>query len=487
MSVLAGAVAALGHAPFDLPIFSVLGLMAAMTLFISTQTVKRAGLIGWSVGFGWFALSLNWIVEPFLVDIARHGWMAPFALVLLAGGLAFLWGAGFALTQRFRTGPVQALLLLCMVWTGVEALRGVLFTGFPWALIGHVLIDTPYVHLAAYIGALGLTLGLLLAVACLLLALVFKRWALVPALVLIGAPLLNMPDALRVDPDRPMVRLIQPNAPQHQKWDPDFIPIFYNRQLEFTRALPAVDLVVWPETAIPYALERAGGLIAQINKAAGGAGLILGAQRSEGPDYFNSLAVVGPSGGVSAVYDKHHLVPFGEYIPLAHLFSYIGFLGSAAQATGGYTPGPGPALLDIGAMGKALPLICYEGVFPRNLRGVARPDWLLLITNDAWFGTFSGPYQHLAQARLRSVEQGLPMVRVANTGVSAMIDPSGRVIESIPLGEAGYRDVALPAPLPPTFYSKTGDGPLLLLLVFVAMTLVMIRKRSSIDGPAPQA
>ncbi|WP_224824804.1 apolipoprotein N-acyltransferase [Cognatishimia sp. MH4019] len=487
IAILSGVVAALGHAPFDLPIFSLLGLMAAMALYLSATTWRRAFLIGWAVGFGWFAPSLHWIIEPFLVDIARHGWMAPFALVLLAGGLALLWGAGFALSARFRAGPVQAVLLLCVIWTGAEALRGVLFTGFPWALVGHVLIDTPYVHLAAYIGALGLTFALLLAAACLLTALWFKRWALVPAVGLLGLPLLVVPEPLAVGPDRPMVRLIQPNAPQHQKWDPDFIPIFYNRQLEFTRAAPAVDLVVWPETAIPYALERAGGIIAQITEAANGAGVILGAQRSEGPDYFNSLAVVGPSGALSAVYDKHHLVPFGEYIPLADLFSNIGFLGAAAQTTGGYTPGAGPEILDIGALGKALPLICYEGVFPRNLRLPGRPDWLLLITNDAWFGTFSGPYQHLAQARLRSVEQGLPMVRVANTGISAMIDPHGRILDSLPLGEAGYRDIALPAPLLPTFYSRTGDGPLLLLLVFVSLTLVMARKRSSIDGPAPQA
>ncbi len=487
MALLAGLIAALGNAPFDLPIFSLFGLMVAMALFLSATTWRRGFLIGWAVGFGWFATSLHWIVEPFLVDIARHGWMAPFALVLLAGGLALLWGTAFALGARFRAGPVQALLLLCVVWTGAEALRGVLFTGFPWALIGHVLIDTPYMSLAAYIGALGLTLALLLTAACLLTALWLKRWALIPAVGLLGLPLLVVPEPLAVDPDRPIVRLIQPNAPQHQKWDPDFIPIFYNRQLEFTRAAPVVDLVIWPETAIPYVLERAGGLMAQISEAANGAGVILGAQRSEDADFFNSLAVIGPSGAVSAVYDKHHLVPFGEYIPLAHLFSNIGFLGAAAQATGGYTRGAGPEVLDIGPLGKALPLICYEGVFPRNLRLDERPDWLLLITNDAWFGTFSGPYQHLAQARLRAVEQGLPMVRVANTGISAMIDAQGRVLESIPLGEAGYRDIPLPAPLPPTFYSRTGDGPLLLLLVFVALTLVMVRKRSSIDGSAPQA
>lgn len=482
LSALAGVVGALGLDPFGFPIATLLALLTVFALFLSARTVKRAALIGWGFGFGWFALALHWIVEPFLVDIARHGWMAPFALVLLAGGLALLWGAGFALAQRFRATPIQGLLLLCVVWTGIEALRGVLFTGFPWALLGHVLIDTPYVHLSTLVGALGLTLGLLLTGALLYLSLFQMRLLVIPAAAFLAAPLLLVPTALPEAPDRPTVRLIQPNAPQHQKWDPDFIPIFYQRQLEFTRALPAVDLVVWPETAIPYTLERAGGLIEQISASANGAGVILGAQRVEGPEFFNALAVIGPSGAISAVYDKHHLVPFGEYIPLASIFSRIGFLGAAARAAGGYSAGPGPQVLDVGPLGKALPLICYEGVFPRNLRASERPDWLLLITNDAWFGTLSGPYQHLAQARLRAVEQGLPMVRVANTGVSAVIDPQGRVLESIPLGEAGFRDVALPAPLPPTLYARTGDGPVLLLLVFLAITLLTIGGRLPVDA-----
>jgi len=234
-------------------------------------------------------------------------------------------------------------------------------------------------------------------------------------------------------------------------------------------------------------LDDAGGLIAQVNDAANGAGVILGVQRLTAPRFFNSLAVIGPSGAISSVYDKHHLVPFGEYVPFGDLLSTVGINGLAAREGGGYSAGPGPQVLDIGPLGKALPLICYEGVFPRNLRTTERPDWLLLITNDAWFGTFSGPYQHLAQARLRAVEQGLPMVRVANTGVSAVIDPHGRIIDSIPLGEAGSRDIALPAPLPATLYARIGDGPVLLLLVFLAITLLTLGRRLPVDDSAGAA
>ena len=177
---------------------------------------------------------------------------------------------------------------------------------------------------------------------------------------------------------------------------------------------------------------------------------------------------------MTALYDKHHLVPFGEYMPFGDFFGRFGIDGLAANEGFGYSAGPGPVVLDMGRLGTALPLICYEGVFPQDVGGYeTRPDFLLLITNDAWFGQIAGPYQHLAQARLRSAEQGLPMVRVANTGVSAMIDAAGQITAQIPLNEAGWRDAPLPPPLAPTVYARTGDAPmiafgaLLLLLSFI--------------------
>jgi apolipoprotein N-acyltransferase len=270
-----------------------------------------------------------------------------------------------------------------------------------------------------------------------------------------------------------VVRLVQPNAPQHQKWDPAWAPIFFQRQIEASAAAPRPDLIVWPEAAVPVLLEDAGPAFDAIAAAAGGVPVALGIQRRDRARIYNSLVVLDETGAVGDLYDKHHLVPFGEYFPLGDLAAGFGLYGFAAREGDGYSAGPGPALVDLPGLGRALPLICYEAVFARDVnRAPGRPDLLLQVTNDAWFGTRIGPYQHLAQARMRAVEQGLPMVRVANTGISAMIDPLGRITAMLPLGEAGHVDAALPAPLPPTLYARTGDLALFaLLLVALGVTL----------------
>jgi apolipoprotein N-acyltransferase len=275
-----------------------------------------------------------------------------------------------------------------------------------------------------------------------------------------------------------VVRLVQPNAPQHEKWDPEKIPVFFQRQIDYTRAGPRPDLVVWPETAIPVLLNDAQPTLDAIARAARGVPVVLGVQRMAQGRFYNSLVVLDADGGVTALYDKHHLVPFGEYIPFGDWLARYGIQGLAAQNGAGYAAGPGAQVIGLGDLGRALPLICYEGVFPRNVAAApGRADFMLLVTNDAWFGRVSGPYQHLAQARLRSAEQGLAMVRVANTGVSAMIDPWGRVTARLPLGQAGWTDAPLPAPRPPTLYARTGDLPMLGLTLLALLAAALLPGR----------
>ncbi|EDM72226.1 apolipoprotein N-acyltransferase [Roseobacter sp. AzwK-3b] len=469
LCALIGALAGLGQAPWGLWPLTVAALAMLFAIFTAAPTWRRAGFLGWAAGTGYFMLSLNWIVEPFLVDVARHGWMAPFALFGLSAGLALFWAAGFALARAAGGGALAWIAALLLS----EAARTYLFTGFPWAQTGHALIDTAWLHWASWGGSLMLTAIVLAAAAALWRAATGPRPAALVALALIaalhGAGAALTP-AAQPTPDAPIVRLIQPNAAQHLKWHPDHTRTFFERQIAFTSAPPdgqgaptpaaRPDLIVWPETAIPVLLERAGPAFDAISAAAGGAPVVLGLQRTDELRYFNSLVMLDASGQVVALYDKHHLVPFGEYIPFGDFFARFGITAFSAQAGNGYSSGPGAQVIGLGDLGLALPLICYEGVFPQDVRAApARPDMLLLITNDAWFGTRSGPYQHLAQARLRSVEQGLPMIRVANTGVSAMIDAAGRVTASIPLGQAGWRDAPLPPPLPPTIYARTGDSP----------------------------
>jgi apolipoprotein N-acyltransferase len=473
MSFGAGAVAGLGQAPFDLWPMTPFGL-AAIALLMATAADPRSGALrSWIGGAGYFALTLHWIVEPFLVDAARHGWMAPFALVLFAGGLALFWAAAGWLGVKLVRTPIARALVFAPLLTLAEAARGTILTGFPWAFPGHALIDTPWLLLSGITGAHGLTL-LITGIASLwaVAALASRAWPLAMA----GLALIIGPFALPAPPpeprgaDGPVVRLIQPNAPQHLKWQPDMIPVFWQRGRDLTARAPdpelgVPDLVVWPETSLPVLLSRSDAARVQLAQASAGAPVLIGAQRVEGFSARNSLALVDGGGTLTDVYDKHHLVPFGEYLPLAALADRLNITALAAVLPVGYGPGDGPRLFDLGpVLGRAFPMICYEAIFPGYIRDLdTRPDWIVHVTNDAWFGTFSGPWQHLAIARLRAAEQGLPVLRSANTGVSAVIDGRGRVLDALPLGEAGYLDARLPPPLSPTFYARMGDAPILIL------------------------
>ncbi|MEM8632858.1 MAG: apolipoprotein N-acyltransferase [Pseudomonadota bacterium] len=478
-----GGFAALGHAPWGAWPVTIVTLALVYGAFRQTTTTRDAAILGCAAGTGYFIVALSWIVEPFLVDPLRHGWMAPFAVTLLSFYLAWYWALAFGLARRLG-GGVAAFLGATILG---ETLRAVLFTGFPWAQVGHILIETPLLYWASWGGALFLNLmvwGVSVALFHLL-----NRVTAVPVLGLIlaglayvSAPFLmpgNAPGS-----DAPIVRVIQPNAPQNEKWAPDKMLGFYERQIGFTSAQgrgPRPDVVVWPETAVPFLLSESGPARQRIADAALGAPVVLGLRRYDGPRIYNSLIATDRNGEVTALYDKHHLVPFGEFVPFGNLMARIGIGGLASENGLGFSAGPGPQVIDLGPLGRAAPLICYEGVFARNLLGTPeRPDLILMITNDAWFGDISGPYQHLAQGRLRAVEQGLPMVRSANTGISAVIDGAGRILTSIPLGEAGFADAALPPPLPPTFYSRTGDWPMLILMGLLLMA-APLRARLSVQ------
>lgn len=478
-----GGLAALGHAPWGAWPLSLIALALIYGVYRQASRARDAALLGCVAGTGYFVVALSWIIEPFLVDPVRHGWMAPFAVVLLSFYLAWYWALAFGLAHRLGGGSATFLGTAVLG----ETLRAILFTGFAWAQVGHVLIETSLLYWASWGGAL--LLVLMAWSAAIALWHLVARDRLMPAFasVLVLALLalaytsasFLMPDNTP-GPDAPVVRLVQPNAPQDEKWDPEKMWVFYNRQIEFTAAEPQAaqpDVVVWPETAVPFLLEDAEPALMRIASVAGQVPVVLGLRRYEGQRIFNSLVVTGSQGEVTDLYDKHHLVPFGEFVPFGDLMARFGIAGLAAENGQGFSAGPGPQVIDLGKVGQATPLICYEGVFSRNLRGLSeRPDMILMITNDAWFGEISGPYQHLAQGRLRAVEQGLPMVRAANTGISAVIDAAGRVRASIPLGEAGFVDAPLPPPLPATFYSRTGDVPIL-VLAFAMMALGPLTRR----------
>lgn len=470
-----GAVMATGQAPLGFWWFTLLGLAALVHLVARGPGAGWLGLFG---GAGYFALALSWIIEPFLIDVARYGWMAPFAVVLLSFGLALFWGAA-GLFAGLMPGRALRVMAFAFGLGLAELGRGYVLTGFPWALIGHVWVDTPMAQVAALVGPSGLTGLTVVAVG---LAVAF-RWAglVAGAAILAAGMAFGVQRLAQAEPDVPGVtmRLVQPNADQKVKWDLDVARMLFDRQVGYTAALPRPDLVIWPETAVPYLLEDNPEVAEAIAFAAGGVPVVAGVQRYDGIEARNGLVVIGGQGAIEAGYDKHHLVPFGEYIPFGDLmFDWFGVQAFAARLGNGYSAGPGPEVIDLGgSLGSFVPLICYEAVFPQDLRGLpTRPDWILQITNDAWFGTLTGPYQHLAQARFRAIEQGLPLVRVANTGITAMIDARGRVVAALPRGEAGYLDASLPGALPETVYARWGEVPVLVLLAGLALWLAFWRR-----------
>ncbi len=457
VAILLGAGAALGHAPWSLWPLTILCFIGFFWWNGDASVRgKRAQFQRfWFFGFVYFAVSMSWIIEPFLVDAAAHGWMAPFVLVFMAGGLAVFWGlAGLAHPYGGAFASASAL--------GVaEWMRGHVLTGFPWGMPAYGVVDTGFIQWFAILGPYGVTIALFLISALIAVALRARKFGWIAAATCAGAIAVALPllQAERTDAASDyVVRLIQPNAQQSQKWDPQYAPIFYKRLLDATADGARPDLIIWPESAIAALLNYAPDMIADIEQAAGETPVVFGALRFDEADQLKNALVLLQAGAEMQIYDKSHLVPFGEYLPLESFLRPLG-LGFFYELFGGaFTPGPAPRVLELYDGKRFLPLICYELIFPNLVRGTnERPDFIVQITNDAWFGTVSGPYQHLAQARARAVENGVPVVRVANTGVSAVIAPDGLVTAHLPLDQFGVLNAYLPVAEKPTVYARLGD------------------------------
>lgn len=484
--LVSGAVAALGQAPFDFLPALIAGFVAAFWFWSRCTTAGQSARFGWLFGTGYFAVSLSWIVEPFLIEPEVFGWMAPFALVFMAGGLALFWGLAGFVARRIGGHQLAYAGALALV----ELLRAYVLTGFPWALAAQGLVNWGAYQAAAWIGPHGVNLVFL--VACASVPLVARRrWLAVPIAVVTAAGVFWPVPKSDVSGDLPIARVIQPNAVQNQKWTEENVRKFFDRQVAFTAAYadPRPDLIVWPETAVPFVLDYAGPALEYVAAQAAGSEVMLGIQRTEGAGrWFNSAILLNGTGEPEAIYDKYHLVPFGEYLPFQDFFDRFGLSGLAAIGVGGYSAGDGAHVIDVPGIGPVLPLICYEAIFPQNVFSVAeRPNLLIHMTNDAWFGNFSGPYQHLAIARMRAIESGIPVVRSANTGISAVIDAYGNVLGQIALNTAGFLDLPIPASRKMTPYSRTGDWLAMLLILGIVASAFQFRGPISVDADAGEA
>ncbi|MGH6945517.1 MAG: apolipoprotein N-acyltransferase [Geminicoccaceae bacterium] len=487
-----GALAALALPPVHFwP--ALLGFAMLVHLVRRAERRRAAFVLGWCFGFGHFVVGLYWIAIAFFVDAERFGALAVPAVLLLCAGLAIFPGlAAWLVALRRWQSPSATALAFAVVWTGTEWLRGNFLWGFPWNLIGYAFASSDAVlQLASVTGIYGLSL-LAALIGALPAALLepggHARWrpalasVLIPALLfaggavrLAGAPEKTVPGV--------ELRLVQGNIAQDHKWQPELRARWFERYLELSaRAQDGVTAVIWPESATPYPLERDAEARRLIGQVVPQGGLLLtGGERfdlaSEPPRAWNSLFVLDGRGEILARYDKHELVPFGEFLPLRQVLGRIG-LKKITEGTIDFQPGPGRETLRLPGLPPFSPLICYEAIFPgRVVDPDDRPDWLLNVTNDAWFGRSSGPYQHFAMARVRAVEEGLPLVRSANTGISAVVDPWGRVRAELGLGETGVLDAALPRPLGhASVFAAFRPWPMILLVGAAVAVLAAVER-----------
>jgi apolipoprotein N-acyltransferase len=464
--------------------------------------VTAAFVSGWWFGFGYFVTGLYWIGIAFLVDAKTFAWLMPFAVVVFPAGLAVLTGLGLALARLLWTRGASRVIALALSLTIAEWVRGHAFTGFPWNAFGYALTGPPALAQgAALIGLWGLTfLAVLVFASPALLAddpaETPRRW-LLPLIAAVALAALAIYGAVRLAQTPtgfvPGVRLriMQPNLPQDEKFNYSAKQQVMSRYLALSDRATGPDRtgirdvthLIWPESAFPFFLAREPDALAQIaSLLPSGTLLITGGVRPAEPEpgrrgvrAYNSAYVIDHQGSLVAVYDKIHLVPFGEYLPFQRILESIGLM-QLTKVAGGFVPGDRRRALTLPGAPSALPLICYEIVFPDEAvpRG-ERPGWLLNLTNDGWFGDSSGPYQHFQQARIRAIEQGLPLVRAANTGISAVVDPLGRVVAELPLGAEGILDASLPRAIDPPPYVRYGNGILAVLLG--GAVLIVLRRR----------
>lgn len=505
LALLAGLAAALAHPPFGL-LPGLLGYAALLHLLDDAnpeRPLRSAFWRGWLAGLGYFGLGTWWVGEAFMVDAASHGWMAPFAVSAMAAGLALFWGLAALLYRRLRPDSAWRVLTFAGAFAILEWTRGHILTGFPWNLPGETWrAGSAPSQAAALVGAYGLT-WITVAIACAPAVWRDGRTGKI-ALGAAVAGLVGLYGYGGVALSRPLVqgppvgvRIVQADIKQDAKWD----AAHFSRIVQAYVALTAkpyagkpADIVIWPEGALPAAINdylAPGTWVRQaiVNSLSPGQLLLIGGYRYEGsferPVYYNSLIALRRTDSdleLVGLYDKHRLVPFGEYLPAERLLTAIGFK-SLAHLSDSFTTGPRPAPLSLSPDLLVQPLICYESLFPGLARRDSNVRVLINVSNDAWFGVTSGPLQHLNLASYRAIESARPMLRATPTGVSAIIDAYGRIAPgaALGLGKSGVLDTQIPGRGGVTPFDDFGDLALLafILISGVASVRPQVRKTSS--------
>jgi len=503
MAFFAGALAALSQPPFDFPAICLASFPVLVWLIDGSVGKGDAGPIGrilpaavtgWWFGFGYFVAGLWWIGNALLVGGSGFEWLLPLAVLGLPAALALFYALAAVIARMLCPEGPGRIFALAFGFGAAEWLRSILFTGFPWNAIGYAAMPVPLLMQAdAVVGLLAMNaLAVFIFAAPALLVTRDRRAVVVglAALLLIadvgfGAWRLGTAPRLATGPE---VRIVQPSVAQDVKWNPSVRETIFNKLLAMSAAPPPSgrsrpSIIVWPETAVPYILSDTAGPLARIgDMLAPGQTLLAGSVREEraagGGDarYYNSLFSIGDDGRIIDVADKVHLVPFGEYMPLDGFLGIFG-MEDILEGPGGFSAGASRHTLELAGGLYALPLICYEAIFPRELEFTGpKPFVIVNVTNDAWFGRSPGPYQHFRQAQVRAVEEGLPLIRAANNGLSAVVDPYGRVVDGLALDATGTIDVAIPHKIAPFWHGGPGTRfAWIVLAMFLVISIALNR------------
>jgi apolipoprotein N-acyltransferase len=514
LAVFAGAIGALALPPFG--IFATLFISFTLLVWLidgstgnpgggAASRLRAAFVLGWLFGFGYFVANLWWLGNALLVDAEEFAWALPLAVFGLPAYLAIFYGLATALARAVWSDGIGRLAALAAAFGVAEWLRSFVLTGFPWNAIAYGAMPVPLMMQSdAVLGIFGVTV---LAVFVFSAPALFgtgkgKIIGLAVAVLLaaahvgFGAWRLNVADEKLASGDgkKTTIRIVQPMIDQAQKLDDTNRTEIFEEHLRLTAAPlkdgeARPDIVVWPETSVPFILTENPDALARIAEVLeDGQVLVTGAVRSENagagvaPRYYNSIYVIDSDGQITSAADKVHLVPYGEYVPYESILASLGITEAIAMP-GGFTAASSRSLLTLPSGALLYPLICYEAIFPGEIGpDVERTSAILNVTNDGWFGATPGPYQHFQQARLRAVENGMFLIRGANTGISAVVDPFGRVVQGLGYNQKGVINASIGGKY--ILYWSNSSRRWYFWLVVAFMSLIAVSSRLSFNSRA---